>query len=295
MSIAMINIDLPETNTDDAVSVWLSSTTLLMVIWWFAFLGIESFYLSIIWEEYKWFCLSGLAYFLLIVRLVFMLRQMDSLFKYDKISRNKTFISYIFLILMILVLIKANLIFDQRVLILFCGFIWVPQIVHNASNGFTQNDSSFVYLISWCVLYFPLSTQLFKNNIFEFKPSTNWVKYLILLYVIQILILRLQHMLGCRFFIPRSLWKFVFKPNDFWVCDMNESNSEWAIWLNSNQNISSKSKLDKLFVHLKCGHAFHYNWLREWAKYKNKWPLCRREIFKSQSEFFKFNCLYLEY
>ena len=135
-------------------------------------------------------------------------------------------------------------------------------------------------------LYFPLSNNYFRVNIFELQPNYEWAKNIVYCVLIQIVVWVLQRTWNWRFFIPSFLRKYLILDTDVEISHLQANNFEWSIWLSdSNYGGVSHSMISKI----SCGHSFHYVWLGDCIKYKNEWPLCRHRIFSTQVELKRFH------
>lgn len=169
--------------------------------------------------------------------------------------------------------------------ILIQALLFMPQIVHNVRKGNNPHFYPFYVLgVLGMRMILPLYYRGCPSNIYVIEPSVAFCAIWSSLFLMQVIILFLQHKLGPRFFIPRCMipgyynYSFKYKVSD------QEEIKDCTICLQplhhpmSDEPNSINSPLiehEAMVMRAPCEHMFHKECLSSWIDVKLECPTCR--------------------
>lgn len=171
------------------------------------------------------------------------------------------------------------------------ALVFLPQIVHNVRKG---NNPKFYYAYVLGLLGMRLILPVYyrgcADNIYHIEPNLAFCITWSSLFLVQILILLLQHKCGPRFFIPKKFIPGYFnythkievmpedEPPECNICIQSlvvgEMTSEGINSSMVNELIKKKATV----MRTPCNHLFHPECLRHWMDVKLECPTCRLQL-----------------
>ena len=171
------------------------------------------------------------------------------------------------------------------------AFLFLPQIIHNVRKG--NNPQFYVYYIIGMLglrVILPLYYRGCPENIYIISPNLAFCVIWSSLFVVQILVLLIQHICGPRFFIPKAFipghYEYMNKievapelePLECNICLQSISGEDD---IDPSINSGSRSLMSRAKITVMktpCGHIFHPDCLRHWMDVKLECPSCRLKL-----------------
>eukprot|EP00347_Sterkiella_histriomuscorum_P022476 403338347 len=291
---------------------WQCGWTFTLIV---VHLLLMSAYPSLIIFIFPLFMLLFIAHFFFQVRLLMLIWQYGSTNNnYDfagsyytemvKLFSKFYFITFVFFIIMIKIMILENLYF----FIIF-GPTWFPQILWNFGKRYRKSPSfSFCIISTMMHIFFPVYVRYFDGNFLYFKPHPEIVHKIFTAQACCLLILSMQKFFGSRFCFPRRFRKNMCnrrKVYEYKVKFEDEMNSSQNRNNNSLERQNEYSSLESTTIHenqdecvicmnnlrtdvennileeymkTPCNHKFHEQCLKQWAGIRSECPTCRRTL-----------------
>ena len=186
-----IHMKIVDVLEDDFSYMWLSPITLALSLAWNTLLLLEHFYLALTWVEYFRLYIPMIFHLCIIVYQYYLLKFIYSRFEKKFIRLQYQIFICTILLMFSMIVFSYDLLFDWRFLTIVWGFIWVPQIIQNARNGFTVNHD---YRIRRCLV--PPKRTTF-SQIHEGRTRQRWFLFFKILKFFTI------------FFYQKSNWRVV--------------------------------------------------------------------------------------
>jgi hypothetical protein len=165
---------------------------------------------------YLFFVLPSLAYIVLFIifdmKMLFLVWRSQNIANLDnpQLIRKKLTAFYIqFYLGLFLYLTLTYFFANEDWMILLRTLILLPQLVHNLRLGHKPNFAPFyIFGFVGARLLVPLYERACPYNRFHLMPKPSLVVAVFTAYVIEVVLIALQHRLGSRFFVPKR-----FLPN----------------------------------------------------------------------------------
>jgi hypothetical protein len=199
------------------------------------------------------------------------------------------------------------IIFNDALLLIFNGSLWVPQIVRSyLRRSRFGPEPYFVYFLTLSHTFLPIYLRGCPSNVFERQPNYIFTLIFIAYLALQIFVVLQQRKRNPRFFVPLA-WrknpnafnyfhKFSQKAaavanqpdierqeiNDQEDCVICMNPLHLEVDANNGANISigegGQHKLAKYFMKTPCNHKYHVVCLKKWMEIRLECPSCRQVI-----------------
>ena len=169
------------------------------------------------------------------------------------------------------------------------NMLLLPQIVHNAKMGHRPGFSSaYIFGFMGARLLIPVYERALDINYFYLAPNYGLVVLLLAMYLLQALLLWVQHRWGSRCFVPKMFIPNYYEYRRRIRMDEENKGDECTICIQSvfapDPKVSVAQTTDEDLLEeadimlTPCKHKFHEECLKEWMHVKLECPTCRSEL-----------------
>jgi len=189
------------------------------------------------------------------------------------------------------------ILYNDTLLILMNGGLWLPQIAKSFQERSRQGPSPyFVTVLSGVHVFFPLYLRGCPKNLFDAPTSYLAVSILTTLVALQAILVLQQQKRNPRFFVPKR-WRRNFNAYNYFhefpreptsttdneKAEIQGEDEDCIICMTSLRmemadSAEATQRKAKYFMKTPCNHKYHVACLKKWMEVRLECPACRQQI-----------------